>query len=306
MELNLPFEIVIGIGITLMCSVGAAAYFGIYYFDMKNKHPELHVFQKARKSPFPPVVAMVDPSGRFYHFNAEKERKQDCKLKKEDYGLLLDPNTVSKMPRSRLEDGTQVFMYGAGFHFPVDPNGARTIVQLVAKIRKEYPKLNFIRDDIVLLELLTKSGTDLPIDIANVMKMYPLEDYYEELARNACEAPGGVFKKNRNKNQPAEEQKPSYKDISVDQLAEMIEEIKGKLKTWHVEPGYFSMHEGMSLLPIGTMSSDMKRLETITKINTMNDMAKEQAPWDSLVRFFLIIMAAIVISWMVISAMKAQ
>ena len=303
MQLNLPFEVIIGGAVFLFCSVGAAVYFGNYYFDMKRKHPELHVMQKARTKPYPPVVAMVDPSGRSFYFNGEKERKQDCKLKKEDFGLLLDPNTVSKMPRSRLEDGTQVFYYGAGFHFPVDPNGARTIVQLVRKIRIEYPKLNFIRDDVVLLELLTKSGTDLPIDIANVMKMYPLEAYYEEMAKNACEAPGGLFKKKGSKT---EERRPTYTEITIDELAEMIEEIKGKLKTWHVEPGYFSMHEGMNLLPIGTMSSDMKRLETVTKINAMNDMAKEAAPWDSLVRFFLIIMAAIVIAWMVISAMTPK
>lgn len=302
MELNLPFEVIITLAIMLLGSVFAAIFFGNYYFDMKSKHPELHVLQKARKAPFPPVVAMVDPSGRAYFFNAEKEKKQDCKLKKEDYGLLLDPNTVSKMPKSRFEDGTQLFLYGAGFHFPTDPNGARTIVQQVRKIRDNYPQLNFIRDDIVLMELLTKSGTDLPRDIEKVMKMYPVEEYFEDLEKGWESNP----KKRNKREQEQIDSQLGFKNITGEDITTVIEDIKGKSKLWRVEPGYFSMHEGTALLPIGTMSSDMKRLETITKINTMNDMAKEAAPWDSLVRFFLIIMAAIVIAWMVISAMTPK
>jgi hypothetical protein len=118
----------------------------------------------------------------------------------------------------------------------------------------------------------------------NILKSYPLEDYYEEVIKTTPKGKVPTPKEN----------------ITPKAISDMIEEIKGKTKTWQVQPGWFSMNEGIALLPIGTMSSDMKRLETITKINTMNDMAKEAAPWDSLVRFALIIMAAIVVAWMVI------
>lgn len=281
---DIPFELIIGGSIFIVALIGATVFFGSSWYDLKNNHPELHVLQKSRHKPFPPVITMVDPSGRMFLFNGEKENSKEIKLKKDDYGLLLDPLQTAKMPKSRFEDGTGCFYYGAGFHFPTDPNGARTIVQFVRRIRKEYHALNFIRDDVVLIELFTKSGDDLLNDIKNIMKSYPLEDYYEEVVKST----------------PKNKEPIPKEAITPESISSMIEEIKGKTKGWMVQPGWFSMNEGISLLPIGTMSSDMKRLETITKINTMNDMAKEATPWDSLVRFALIIMAALVIAYMVI------
>jgi len=248
-SINIGYEMLGLAGVIVFVLFGASVYFGQYYFNMKSKNPELHVLNKARDAPFPPVITMVDPSGRQLYFNGDKERREDAKLKNEDYGLLLDPMLMGKLPESRLEDGTRQYFYGTGFYFPTSPNGARTIVQLIKKIRKEYPMLNFIRDDITLIELLFKAGSDLPKDIETVIKQYPLEDYFGDDV--------------------------VQQDINVDVLTSTFEEIKGKLKAWKVTPGWFSMHEGIALLPIGTQSNDMKRLETITKIHTMTDILKE-------------------------------
>lgn len=281
MNIDIGFEYITIAGVAIFILFAAAAYFGQYYFGMKSKNPELHVLNKARDFPFPPVITMVDPTGRQLYFNGEKERKEEAKLKNEDYGLLIDPLLMGKLPESRLVDGSRQYFYGAGFYFPTSPNGARTIVQLVRKIRKEYPQLNFIRDDITLVELLFKTGSDLPKDIETVIKQYPLEDYY---AGNDA-----VLDQN----------------IDVDTLVALFEEIKGKLKAWKVEPGWFSMHEGLSLLPIGTQSNDMKRLETITKINTMNDVLKEPPVWEGLLKIAVIVGGLLVLAYMIIVNVKA-
>lgn len=157
----------------------ALFYFASYWMDLRQKCPELDVYLAARKKPRPLIVNLVDLSGRILTFKGTKVRPQDPHLKKDDYGLLLDPRLASKMPRSTLEDGTPTLFYGANFHFPIAPNGARTIVQLIRRIRRDYPQLNFIRDDIVLIELLTKSGEDLPKDISTVLAMYPQEEVVE-------------------------------------------------------------------------------------------------------------------------------
>lgn len=278
-SINVGFEIVTIAGIIIMAAIGAAVYFGDYYFSMKRNNPEIHVFNRARKAPFPPIITMVDPSGRQMHFNGEKERKEDAKLTNADYGLLCDPLIVGKLPHSALEDGTRQYFYGTGFYLPVDPNGARTIVQLVKKIRAEYPKLNFIRDDVTLIELLFKTGTDINKDIETVIQLYPLENYVgnEEITSD---------------------------DITVPKLVTTFEEIKGKLKKWKVEPGWFSMHEGLALLPIGTGNRDMSRLETITKINTMNDVMKEPSTTEALLKIVVIVGGLLVLAYMIIVNVK--
>lgn len=274
-SVDLPLEILGFAGIAVTALIFGFIYLFMYWLDMRNKNPELHVFNKARNKPFPDVVSLVDLSGRHFYFNAEKDKPQDVRLKKDDYGLMLDSRLASKRPRSRLEDGTSIMYYGTNFHFPVDPNGARTIVQLVKKIRKEYPELNFIRDDIVLLELLIKSGEDIKHDVGNVLQMYPLEGMADKTIH-----------------------------ISTEDLVVLIEEIKGKLKEWRVEPGWFSMKEGLELLPIGTTSADMKRAVTIEKINTQNEMGKPLEWWKELMIPAFYASAIIVVAYLVISAMK--
>jgi len=274
MNINIGFEYVTIAGVIVFILFAASAYFGNYYFNMRRNNPELHVMSAAREQPFPPIITMVDPAGRNLFFNGDKEKKEDAKLKNSDYGLLIDPLLMGKLPESRLADGTRQFFYGAGFYFPASPNGARTIVQLVRRIRKEYPQLNFIRDDITLMELLFKTGADLPKDIDTVIQQYPLEDFFGDNVE--------------------------YHDINVNSLTATFEEIKGKLKAWKVEPGWFSMHEGLSLLPIGTQSNDMKRLETITKINTLNDIMKEPPAWEGLLKIVVIVGGLLVLAYMII------
>ncbi len=305
LNMDIPIEIIIGAAVFVLVLFLAVVFLGTYYMDIRSKHPELHVLQTARKKPFPPVICMVDPSDKMLMFNGIKEKKTDIKLKKGDYGLLFDPYQTAQMPKSRLEDGTGMFMYGVGFHFPVSPNGARTIVQFINKIRKEYPKLNFIRDDIVLLELFTKSGTDLRKDIVNVLKMYPLENPIIDVdASNRISDQALSVLSEEERIEYFVQQQIKESKITVDEIAEMIEDSKGKTKGWKIESGWFSIHDGISLLPIGTMSSDMARLETVTKMNTANDLMKEPDQWMNTLKFIAIVGGMLILAWMIITAMK--
>ncbi len=304
-NMDIPLEYIGFAALIILAMFLGLVFLGNYYMDIRSRHPELHVLQTSRKKPFPPVIAMVDPSDKLLLFNGILEKKTDIKLAKKDYGLLIDPHQVTKMPKSRLEDGTGMFLYGAGFHFPTSPNGARTLVQFVSKIRKEYPKLNFIRDDLVLIELFTKSGTDLPTDIINVLKMYPLETPVvdiERFERMDINEMGRLSEKELTDYIKEQEQKETK--LTVDEIVEMVDDIKGKTKGWQVQPGYFSMHDGIALLPIGTMASDMTRLETITKMNTANDLLKDADPWMNTLKFVALIGGGLLLAWMIISAMK--
>lgn len=298
---DLPIEVLGFAGLTFIVLLAGFIYFLMYWMDMRSKNPELHAFNKARGKPFPDVVSLVDLSGRHFFFNAEKDKPHDVKLKKDDYGLMLDSRLASKRPRSRLEDGVSLMYYGTNFHFPVDPNGARTIVQLVRKIREEYPKLNFIRDDIVLLELLIKSGEDIAHDVDIVLEMYPLEAICE-----TPEAKAGTLKSKVRKALYGEEEKESDKIVCVtsNELVDTIEEIKGKLKEWRVEPGWFSMKEGLELLPIGTTAADMKRAVTIEKINTQNELGKPLEWWKELAIPAMYSAAIMVVAYLVIASFK--
>lgn len=306
-NMDVPIEYIGAAGLLILVLFFGFFYFFNYWMDIRNKHPELHVLQTSRKKPFPSVIAMVDPSDKMLLFNGVLEKPTDIKLMKKDYGLLMDPHQATKMPKSRLEDGTGLFMYGAGFHFPISPNGARTIVQFVERIRKDHPTLNFIRDDIVLIELFTKSGTDLKADIINVLKMYPLEKL-QDTTVNALNMDisniANISKEDLTKYLESEEQ--TDLKITVDDIAETVEDIKGETKGWKVHPGFFSMHDGISLLPIGTMSSDMTRLETVTKMNTANDFMKAPDPWMATLKFIALIGGGLLLAYMIISAMKPE
>jgi len=340
---NIPMEIIgIVLGI-IMALIGAVFYFGTYWYDMRKKNPELDVFLKARKPPYPPIISMVDLSGRMFCFVGEKDKPHDVKFKKDDFGLLLDPRFASKAPRTRLEDGTTILFYGTNFHFPLDLNGARAIVQTVKKIRHEYPELDFIRDDIVLLELLTKEGEDLYHDVREVLHRYPQEIEEieepssihlpkirlpkslrriiskEEIEENenagVIEPQKETDKTDKTENADPETETEAENDIPIEDIAvmddtlteddivEIVEEIKAKLKQWKIEPGFFSLKEGLELLPIGTTSTDMKRVETITKINTQNEIGYRPT-WEDTAKFIGIVVAIIVVAYMVISALK--
>jgi len=302
---NVPIEYIGGAALMILALFLGFFYFANYYMEMRSKHPELHVFQVSRKKPFPPVIEMVDPSDKTLMFNGVLEKKTGIKLAKQDYGLLIDPRQVTKMPKTRMEDGTNRFFYGAGFHFPVSPNGARTIVQFIGRVRKEYPKLDFIRDDIVLIELFTKSGTDLPKDVKSILKMYPLETSFisvDEFDRKTFEELSIMDTKDQLEYQKTQLEKEER--LTVDKIVDMVEDAKGKIKGWTVQPGYFSMHDGISLLPIGTTASDMARLESITKLNDANDMAKTPDPWMNTLKFVALIGGGLILAWMIISAVN--
>ena len=308
MELNLgnvPIEYIGAAAILILGLFLGFFYFANYYMEIRRKHPELDILNRSRNRPFPPIIEIVDPSDKTLMFNGVLEKKTDIKLAKKDYGLLIDPKQLTLMPKTRMEDGTNRFFYGAGFHFPTSPNGARTIVQFIDKVRKEYPKLNFIRDDIVLIELFTKSGTELPKDVKNILKMYPLENpiiTIDESERMGFEEIALMDEKEQleyHKKQADKEDR-----LTVDKIVELVEDVKSKIKGWKVEPGYFSMHDGIALLPIATMSSDMTRLETITKMNTANDFMKAPDPWMATVKFVALVGGGLLLAYMIITAMR--
>lgn len=250
-------------------------WLGNYWWDIRNNYPEIHAHKAAKEKSHPPVIDLVDNSGRHFIFSGEKEKNHSLTLKNEDYGLMLDPALSSKMPADHFLDGTRVLSYGTTFHFPVDHLGARGVIQMVRKIRELYPKLAFIRDDFVLLELLQKSATDLPDDIKVVLENYKQDAFNEEI-------------------------------LDKDEFVKMIEEIKKKLKEWKLESGFYTLAEAISKLPFGMMAVDVKRAVNLAKAEERNDNQQKDADMWKYLIMALCVIGAIVVSWMVITSMAPK
>lgn len=250
-------------------------YLGNYFWDIRSNYAEIHAHKAAKDKPYPPVIDLVDNSGRHFIFSGEKEKNHSLTLKNEDYGLMLDPALSSKMPSDHFLDGTRVLTYGTKYHFPVDHLGARGVIQMVKKIRELYPKLQFIRDDFVLLELLQKSATDLPYDIKVVLENYKQDAFNAE-------------------------------KITNEEFVNMIEEIKTKLKEWKLESGFYSIADAISKLPWGMMAVDVKRVVALAKAEERNDNAQKDADMWKYLIMALCVIGAIVVSWMVITSMTPK
>jgi len=293
-SIDLPLEYIIGIGILILALAGAALFFGMYWLEMRDKNKELDVFLTARKKHLP-IISLIDLAGRLYLFVGEKHKPQDIKYKNDTFGLIIDSAQASKKPRSSLQDGTPLIFYGINFHFPLDPNGARGIVQLIHNIREEYPQLNFILDDIAIMELLTKSGDDLYNDVQEVLYRYPQEKEPEDIIQTA--------KRHLFSRKKATTQEPT-EVYTAEQIVGIFEEIKGRMASWNVKSGYINMKEAISLLPIATTSRDMLAVETVTKIATQNDMNKDLKWWQEMATPFLYVVGAMVVGFMVIMALR--
>lgn len=250
-------------------------WLGNFWWDIRSNYPEIHAHKAAKDKPHPPVIDLVDNSSRHFIFSGVKEKKHSLTLKNEDYGLMLDPALSSKMPKDHYADGVSVLSYGTKFHFPIDHLGARGIVQMVDKIRKLYPKLAFIRDDFVLLELLQKSATDLPEDISVVLENYKQDAFNKQV-------------------------------LTEEEFIKTIEEIKMKLTEWKLESGFYTLADAISKLPFGMMAIDMKRAVNLAKAEERNDnMQKNEELWNNIKAVGAII-AIMVVAYMVITAMSSN
>lgn len=259
--------------IILIAVMATLSYFIMYWNDIRTKNPELHVLRKARKHPYPPIIALVDGAGKIILSIGEKEKKSDVQFKKDDYGLLIDPAILTKQPKSSLADGTTVYFYGTDTYFPTDPLSMRTIRQLIHHMRKEFQVFEYINNDIVLMELLFKEGSDLLFDCGTVISRMELDAVIE------VEQDGEVIKRQL---------------VEPEELAYAIEQSKSQLKTVKVSNGFFSFNEGLSRLPLATVAGDFKR--AIQLVQQASELKKDDDMMFKAAVAFAVVVGAIVVA----------
>ena len=273
------------IGFAILAAIGIAFMFLLsYYFDIKNKQPELDVLRQCRKKPYPPLVIQADGAGQLTFFAGVKEKKSDVAfMKKDSNGMLLDPAILTKKPRNHLVDGKSVYFYGTDTYFPVDLLGSRAVVSLIHQARAEYEVFDWIKDDVVIMELLQKEGDDLLIDCERVLKRFRLDE------------PIIVFD-----DDGEQVQRPK---VLPTELSYAVEKLKGELKDRRIESGWFSINEGLERLPLGTVAGDIKRALQLEAVATLNDSGEMDKKWIIAATVFAIVAGVLILAYMLINAM---
>ena len=273
------------IGFAILAAIGIAFMFLLsYYFDIKNKQPELDVLRQCRKKPYPPLVIQADGAGQLTFFAGVKEKKSDVAfMKKDSNGMLLDPAILTKKPRNHLVDGKSVYFYGTDTYFPVDLLGSRAVVSLIHQARVEYEVFDWIKDDVVIMELLQKEGDDLLIDCERVLKRFRLDEPIIVLDDDGEQV-----------------QRPK---VLPTELSYAVEKLKGELKDRRIESGWFSINEGLERLPLGTVAGDIKRALQLEAVATLNDSGEMDKKWIIAATVFAIVAGVLILAYMLINAM---
>lgn len=230
------------IGLIILVLFGTTMFFGMFWWDIKTKFNDVYVRQYCRKHNLP-IIRTIDGSGREAWLTGDKDKDYDLKFKGKDRHVLVDPAYLSKMPSNHLPDGTKLYDFHTNFHFPVDKVGVSGVVSMFRKIRDEYAQIALIRDDFVILELMGKSSMDLQDDCQKVLDRFDVDEA----------------------------------DCSAQDLAIIIENIKGNLKNWDIEQGYMSVNQAVSRLPFGTFAVDISQIEEVTEQNYENELGKHTA-----------------------------
>jgi hypothetical protein len=230
------------VGVLILILFGTTMFFGMFWWDIKSKFNDVYVRQYCRKKNLP-VIRTIDGSGREAWLIGDKDKDYDLKFKSKERNVLVDPAYLSKMPSNHLPDGTKLYDFHTNYHFPIDKVGISGVVSMFRRIRKEYPQLNPIRDDVVILELMGKNSADLIEDCQKVLGRFDVDE----------------------------------DECSVQDLANTIESIKSNLKNWKIEQGYMSVNQAVSRLPFGTFAVDISQIEEVTEQNYENEFGKRQS-----------------------------
>lgn len=277
---ELPMSVGGFIGIISIAVFLTWMYFFFYWSDMRKNQPELHVMKKSRDDHLP-IIVTVDKAGRLIWAIGDKDKDYSVSFKKNDYGLLVDPALLARAPKSTLIDGIPIYFYGTDTYFANDLQGIQAITDMIRKIRQEYAILEFVRDDFVLMELVTKSGEELIHDCGEVIARFLPDDALLEAQ--------GV---------------DAEKKITKYDLAETIEVIKASLKSMKVETGFFSVSEGIDRLPFGITAGDFERTKTLTTIAVENDMQNKHEEWMFVMKMFMAGAFVCILGFIIIDAVK--
>jgi hypothetical protein len=94
---------------------------------------------------------LVDKAGTEVTFESVTDIEHPGLVENEH--TLVNPNLVSVKQRGRLTNGVPTLNYVLPYPFPMGFTSSLAIVQLVKKIREDFPALSFIADDLRIISL---------------------------------------------------------------------------------------------------------------------------------------------------------
>lgn len=217
-------------------------YLAYFYIEQKKKYPESVIIAESDKKKIP-IIEVIDSTNTRHTFLAKKKDKMDYKFKS-DFGLQVDPNNLTVVESERYPRGQPVYRYVPDFYAPVGVKGSRAILELRNHIRKEHPELDFIIDDLTLINLVLVDSSDkLAHDCRIILEQY--EQSYDE---------------------------DGFEEITESVLVETIESIKDEIPSIQLKPGFINFRNAVKLLPIGVTALDIKTIEQ--KVTAINNQSK--------------------------------
>ena len=232
------------------------------YLYMRRNVPEALVFLNARQQR-KDVSMVIDNANVADMYVTTKVDKGDVEFDdKGKLGVQIDPAVLSGVEAIRTRSGISIWEYPVNFYFPVGNKGKRGILSIVDHVRKEHPDLNFIHNDLVVIELLHYPANHLEYNCKKIVKGYLDIDDVEEIKERASE------------------------------LVEEIEQIKSEVPTLKLKSGFYSSRKALNAIPIGSTAPDIARI-----IKVVKNMA-EHSGWDDIPKWLVgscMIMAGFVV-----------
>lgn len=243
--------------VTVVSAIVAIIMFN-KYANVRANSP-IGVVEAQCKDSGNPMIKVVDPTGKFEVYEGITKETRDVAFKKPGVrGLQVRPDLLNKVECEWTPARVPMYSYDTDFHFVTNSKAGRALVTSVEYVRKKYPQLSFITDDLEIIEAIFTDADALEDDCRTFLKAY--EQDTEKTVKVVTETGEEVLTTENPERLTAEE------------LKDIFEEMKKDIPNIPLKKGYVSMKQAMSLIPEGTTAQEMARYgDEILKGERMNN-----------------------------------
>lgn len=270
---------------------------------------------KAEDKPF---IVPLDMSFHGQVYLGTYDDPSDIRFKDIPFGLQVRPAWLEKaFPITLL--GVRWYFYFGNMYFPSNLRDAFTLALLRDAFRKDYPRANFISDDMEIITMMClDSAEDLRYNCGLVIREFEQDDYakddegnylyeYDEEEEYVYDDETGEIKLDDDGNEivntiqvPRKNAKGNLiymkneNKVTEDELYDIIKQAKETILKKRMRTGFINIKEAIALIPFSMDGLVMDRIVKITTQKTEAKMADEQHKDMRVVWIIALIFATII------------